>query len=100
MKVVLCTVCRYYPAATRTACLWCYSRYRNRGRHVELPRATWPAVELVHEADALLESGCHREDVAERLGVKWGSIVTARWRLSRRAAQREGVNHEADHERG
>jgi orotate phosphoribosyltransferase-like protein len=78
--------------------------YRD-GTHIDFPTVLYRADELVAEAERLELRGLTRREVAQQLGVKWGTIVTARWRLRRRAAaarqrEQEELNHEADHECG
>lgn len=70
---------------------------RRDGTVIDYPSVYRRAEELVEAAEELLAYRNDKAWVAARLGVKWGSITTARWRLRRRAAQREGENNEADH---
>ena len=81
---------------SRRMCVICYMREYHYGRHLDYPTTLYRADELVDAANVLLDRGINKWDVAEMLGVKWGTIVTARWRLRRRMEQREGENSEAD----
>lgn len=67
----------------------CYMRHFHAGTHADFPTVTYRSAELVAAAVELEELGYPANVIAERLGVKWGTIVTARWRLRRREEQRK-----------
>jgi len=71
--------------AGRGLCTTCHSRHLNDGTLADFPRKTWKAEDLVAEADLLRTAGVGREEIAERLGVKWVSIMSAKQRLRTRA---------------
>lgn len=81
----------------RRLCPACYMREYYYGRIDDFPMVLYRGTSLIEAADELLSFGIPNDVVAERLGVKWGTIVTARWRL-RRQAQREEENSEANRE--
>lgn len=80
----------------RELCSSCYMRAYRDGTHIDFPRRHYRTEELVEFAAELLARRNDKVWVAEQLGVKWATINTARWRLRRRAEQREGENSEAD----
>lgn len=81
----------------RRMCSVCYMIERAQGTHIDYPTVNRRAVDLIESADELLNRGCTNQEVADILGVKWASIVTARWRLRRRAQRHEKEeNSEAD----
>lgn len=81
----------------RRLCPACYWRECYYGNITNFPMVIHRGTSLIDAADELLDLGYSNAVVAKRLGVKWGTIVTARWRLRRRAQQEE-ENSEADRE--
>lgn len=81
----------------RRMCPTCYTHEYCYGSIIDFPTVTYRGTDLIEAADELLHLGYSNDVVASRLGVKWGSIVTARWRLRRRA-QREEEKNEADYQ--
>lgn len=81
----------------RRLCTVCYAVIRRDDELADYPRVYQRAEDLVQDAAELLAYRNDKEWVAAKLGVKWNTITTARWRLRRRAAKRERENNEADH---
>lgn len=77
--------------AGRGLCGSCHSRHNHKGTLEQFPRKMWKAAELIAEADHLREHGATREQVAQQLGVKWSSIVSAKQR--QRAKREADANH-------
>jgi transposase-like protein len=71
--------------AGRELCDTCHTHHRRAGTLCQFRRKTWPAAELVAEADALLEYGVTHDEIARATGVQWNTIRDARARLKRRA---------------
>lgn len=85
-----CVACGVTPDKydmPRGLCHSCYDWHYHRGSLDQFPRGTWPADELVAEAELLRKHGATRAEVAKRLGVSWNAVLAARGRLKRKAAR-------------
>lgn len=87
--VLKCILCGHPKSSvawmSRGLCPRCYDGAYRNGTVNQYARTTWPAKDLVAEADALREAGMRRDDIARRLGVTWDAVIHARMRLKARA---------------
>lgn len=74
------------PVAARGMCLRCYGYLYDRGQHVDFPRRSHRAEDVVQDLHELLSQGCTKEEIVARMGMQWQSILCAVRRFKRREA--------------
>lgn len=82
-----CAQCgRMRPVASRGLCSECYGPLYERGEHIDFPRRTRRAEDVVQDLHELLSQGCTKEEIVARMGMQWQSILCAVRRFNSRKA--------------
>lgn len=72
------------PIAGRGLCGACYDHAFTRGEHIDYPRRTRRAEDVLQDLRELQAQGCTKAEICARLGMKWDSITRALLRLKQR----------------
>lgn len=73
------------PVCGRGLCRTCYDCAYERGEHIDFPRRTRRAEDVVQDLRELQMQGCAKDEIAARMGLKWDSITRAALRLRQRS---------------
>lgn len=74
------------PIAARDLCRRCYQRSLWNDEHIDFPRRTRRAEDVVQDLRELQAQGCTKDEIVARMGMKWDSIMRAVTRLRQRRA--------------